>query len=562
MSEIEWEIVPDKVQYFQNEPVTLQVYITKGKISDGHMLRVTVYHRQHAVWSQEKKMQDGMEFHFRMTGRENGLTGWLVRAELLEGGEQISVRYTAFDQADFWYRSPRYGFLSDFAGKDREENEDVEFIRRMHLNVVQFYDWMYRHDDYFPKKADFSDIMGKKGSMDTVREKIDRLHGIGSRAFAYGAVYGAESFQTKNPECQYCHEDGSPMMFIDKIALMDIHRDSQWHDHILEEYQKAIDWGFDGIHMDQYGEPKEALVKKENGMQLRCLEKDFENLIEDARQKMPQAGFIFNAVNNWPMESVAHSSQDCIYIEVWAPHDTYRDLYRLVKTAKAYEPQKQVILAAYLYPFYADCEAAQKGCTAQLAMATICASGGFHLLLGEERGILTQAYYSDYRKMDDRTFCETMKSYYDFITAYGELLFSEAWRDVTDAYTGGINTEICFLGAACGVEPEKDRVWTQVKRGSEGFVIQLVNYMGVESDQWNELHADQPKPVKNLTVTVKIPGKIEGIWMASPDQENGRMKALNYRTDYDLQKDRIITFTVPEVKIWNLIYICRVDETL
>ena len=54
------------------------------------------------------------------------------------------------------------------------------------------------------------------------------MHACGAKAIAYGAVYGAESFQEEHPECSYRYDNGEPMIFIDKIWLMDIHRGTAW----------------------------------------------------------------------------------------------------------------------------------------------------------------------------------------------------------------------------------------------------------------------------------------------------------------------------------------------
>ena len=102
------------------------------------------------------------------------------------------------------------------------------------------------------------------------------------------------------------------------------------------------------------------------------------------------------------------------------------------------------ILAAYLNPFKTEPERNLKGSTAQLAMATIFASGGYHLVLGEEGSVLTEAYYPDNCRIGEHSFRKTLKKYYDFITAYGGLLFPENWTDLTMQYAGGINSEFIF----------------------------------------------------------------------------------------------------------------------
>ena len=83
-------------------------------------------------------------------------------------------------------------------------------------------------------------------------------------------------------------------------------------------------------------------------------------------------GVIFNAVNNWPTETVAAAAQDAVYIEVWPPHDTYFDLYRLIREARLLS-HRNVILAAYLKAFQGeDMDAAER--SFRLAWAVISLS--------------------------------------------------------------------------------------------------------------------------------------------------------------------------------------------
>lgn len=154
----------------------------------------------------------------------------------------------------------------------------------MHLNVIQFYDWMYRHDEFYPESDIYTDIMGRKGSMTAVAKKIEGVHACGAKAIAYGAVYGAESFQEEHPECSYRYDNGEPMIFIDKIWLMDIHRGTAWRKRILQEYGKALEKGFDGVHMDQYGDPKEALILENGKYVIRDLADDFGDLINETKK--------------------------------------------------------------------------------------------------------------------------------------------------------------------------------------------------------------------------------------------------------------------------------------
>ena len=53
------------------------------------------------------------------------------------------------------------------AGRDVEGV--VDNFHRLHLNAVQFYDWMYRHARLLPPTDDFVDPLGRELSLATVR---------------------------------------------------------------------------------------------------------------------------------------------------------------------------------------------------------------------------------------------------------------------------------------------------------------------------------------------------------------------------------------------------------
>src|SRR4030042_393808 len=103
----------------------------------------------------------------------------------------------------------------------------------------------------------------------------------------------------------------------------------------------------------------------------------------------PRVWSCCSCLNAWPLEAMAGVTADAAtYIEVWDPHSTYRDLYELVRRARTLRPDRQVILAAYLRPFHPT-DGRGRGAlnTFRLAAAAINASGGFHLIAGEGRGV-------------------------------------------------------------------------------------------------------------------------------------------------------------------------------
>lgn len=93
-----------------------------------------------------------------------------------------------------------------------------------------------------------------------------------------------------------------------------------------------------------------------------------------------------------------------------------------------------------------------------------------------------------------------MKKYYDFITAYGGLLFPESWTDLTMQYAGGINSEFIFENVDWSPYPEAGKVWIQIyKRGRE-FSIRCVNFTGISDMNWNRTHEEFPQRVEKIKV--------------------------------------------------------------
>ncbi len=69
----------------------------------------------------------------------------------------------------------RYAFLSDFGPGDGNP-EAVQWLRDLHFNAIQFYDWMYRHDALLPPADRFPGPSGPGNRIwSVIREKIGRL---------------------------------------------------------------------------------------------------------------------------------------------------------------------------------------------------------------------------------------------------------------------------------------------------------------------------------------------------------------------------------------------------
>ncbi|MDF2881661.1 MAG: hypothetical protein K0R54_2218 [Clostridiaceae bacterium] len=556
------DVYPSKAQYKKNEKI--EIIVEVENIISASKLKCNVYKLHENILTQDKILNPSeniVKIEFSIDNTKGMLCGYGVKIELYVKDEKVQESSTAFDILDSWRYAPRYGFMADFSPEDFVDKEDLKEMNKYHLNVVQYYDWMYRHDDLIPPEDEFIDPLQRRLSLRTVKNKINLGHEYGMEAMGYGAVYAASpEFYEKNKDSALYKNNGKAMDFAGFLYLMDISMGSKWHEHIIHEFYKAVKFGFDGIHMDQYGYPKEAIGRVMGVNTIRNLREDFPDLINNTRSYIEEKGrkvsLIFNAVNNWPVETVSKAEEDAVYIEVWPPNDTYGDLYNLISNAKKLTPNKQVILAAYMKPFLKELNTAEEKAenAALLAMASIFASGGFHLLLGENNGILCDAYYPKYRIVVNESFKKKLRSYYDFIVKFEELLYDFNIIDTTMVNTGGINGEYTIYGEKASPKAEVNSIWTLIKEKPGYKIINLVNFVGVDDMNWNTAKEKAPDKVKNIVLSLLTCNEIKAVYLCSPDFEQRTPVKLNFEYE-ETDQGRKIKFEIPILEIWDLIYL-------
>ncbi|MCX8026151.1 MAG: glycoside hydrolase family 66 protein, partial [Thermanaerothrix sp.] len=76
-------------------------------------------------------------------------------------GQTLATYCTAFDVLDHWTQMPRYGFLSDFQPNRPNIEAAFRSISKYRLNALQFYDWMYRHEQFLTDQDPYLDPLGR-----------------------------------------------------------------------------------------------------------------------------------------------------------------------------------------------------------------------------------------------------------------------------------------------------------------------------------------------------------------------------------------------------------------
>jgi len=322
------DVYPLKAQFMKGEKITIRMELEnplKEDISAGLIVKVSHIDEIEEVIelsAREIKAGESIVIDVELEPRDEDFKGYGVDVGLIRDGVQIEELSTSFDVVSDWRKTPRYGFLADFYREDIDDKKDVESLRKLHINMVQFYDWMYRGDMLVSPSEEYIDMMGRKVNSRVVKQKISYCHELGMHPVAYGAVYSASrEFYEKHRDWALYDGNSEVLKFIDRFYIMNISPDCPWHAHIIKQYEKAIDiMGFDGIHMDTYGFPKKAISIRGEEKKTEYLDEHFPILIENTRKTLSarkqDVCLIFNNVGNWPVDSIADTSVDAIYIAV------------------------------------------------------------------------------------------------------------------------------------------------------------------------------------------------------------------------------------------------------
>lgn len=457
-------------------------------------------------------------------------------------GQVMAARTTAFDVLNHWIEAPRYGFFSDFHPARDNDAATLDWLLRHHINGVQFYDWQYRWEDLLPESDLFDDGLGRPQSMTTIRRLIDLAHRHNIAAMPYTAIYGASmAFYRQHPEWGFFDAAGEPYLFGDNfIAIMNPTPDAPWNQHLLAEFADVLDHtAFDGIHIDQYGSPKIGFDSAGSRIDLAEIMPQFiDQTAELVQERRGEAGAVlFNAVGNWPIETVAPSRQTASYIEVWPPYNDYLDLNRMITNAQQWGDGKPVILAAYIPP--------ERAINWRLANAVIFASGGFHIETGEPEAMLADPYFPRFGLLsgDQQAL---FNRYYDFLVRYENVLSINTTAgsyerhnavDLGDVRTRGIRS--------------RDRVVPIVRAGSGFETFSLINFLGIDASDWNAPTTAAPTPQTDLTVHIMVSRPVRSVWTASPDDPATMDAALLPFT----VENGLLSLRLPRLNYWTMIVV-------
>ncbi|MFW5942056.1 MAG: glycoside hydrolase family 66 protein [Chloroflexota bacterium] len=540
------EVTLDRATYRPGQTVTVTAHI-HGEFSEptsAHM-RATLNHLNRGVDDvTEAVTLTGGDQTFSLTltppptaPRGYGLDLVLQTAD----GSTLARHTTAFDVLNHWTEAPRYGFLSDFAPGRDDAADTMRTLARYHINALQFYDWMYRHEQLLPDEEPYLDPLDRRLSLDTVEALVDAAHAQNIAAMPYTAVYAASiPFYEEHPDWALFEANGDVHYFGENfLVYMDPRPGSPWTRHLLQQFESVLrETDFDGIHLDQYGAPKEAYDAQGQRFDLADPLAQLIDATQDVVQRHRDDGAVaFNAVTNWPIEAVAPAAQDIVYIEVWDPYVWFEDLHTLIVQAQELSQGKPVVLAAYIDPAWEH--------NVRLMDAIIFASGGGHIELGEQAAVLADPYFPKHRPMSP-VLAEAVRRLYDFAVRYQDVIGART-QNATPAYTRRITVD----SASTNPSQRKNKVWPIVREGQDFTAISLINLRDVEQVRWDQEVPAAPAPLESTTLRLQeVNRDVAVVWLATPDDNDIAPQPLAH----ELQ-DGTLTFTMPSLAYWNLIVI-------
>jgi dextranase len=268
---------------------------------------------------------------------------------------------------------------------------------------------------------------------------------------------------------------------------------------------------------------------------------------------------VFNAVGQYGQQQVATNPDlEFLYTECWPANGqtTYDNLQTAIEDNNTWsDNKKSTVLAAYPDQAYSDGHSASDPAFFNTPGvlyedATIFASGGDHIELGDVDHMLAEPNYVSDSLYMPAALQQAMVNYYNFLTAYEDLLRNgETPNSHAIDLPGGPSTS---TNGSAGT------VWTFASSTSGTDVLQFINFLDLTSDDWMDTDADQPAPIVQHDVEVKYfyTSSVApvSVYVASPDVNGGAAQSLSFTTGTH-GGGKYVTFTLPSLDYWDMAWV-------
>lgn len=512
--------------------------------------------------------------------------GYLVQAVCKdENGFVLDTETVGVDVSSSWTKFPRYGYLTDF-DQYADTGKAIWTLKNYHINGLQYYDTQYRHHKPAPDNTEvWEDWAGKKIYGNTVHNYISSAKQANMTNMQYNMIYAATS--NGNDGSNYWDDgvdEGWGLWYSENNPATDSHGNSLkdkrftfnmgdtptgdstlyffnlwnkgWQDYIFQkEIQSLNTFGFDGWHGDTIGEWGE--MKTADGHYLRVKD-TYTEFLNAAKQALGNKYVMMNPVGAQGIENVNRSNADILYTEIWpwdhdsegVQYNTYSELKKEVEQSRKESNGKSLIIPAYMQKDWGIDHPGTYFNTGAVILtdAAVYSAGGSRLELGDEGKMLNHEYFpTENLKMSDELI-DRERNMYDFVVSYENLL-----RDGQHE----TNNIVYVYNHPHSSKDEAGKIWTSTKADDKYQIIQMINLMGVNDNQWANYDNSDKTPDTQTNVKVKYyyTKDINSVYVASPDPAyNSETRNLKIeKKSYD-DRGNYIEFTVPSLEYWDMIY--------
>ncbi|MCT1404075.1 carbohydrate binding domain-containing protein [Paenibacillus sp. p3-SID867] len=508
---------------------------------------------------------------------ESDFTGYLIEVDVKDAaGVIVDSDTVGVDVSSTWTKFPRYGYVWDFR-QNTNTMERIDKLKNYHINVLQYYDWKYRHHKpVAPNLAQWNDWSGRMIYGDTVKSYITQARAMGISNMAYNMVYAATSgYEQDGVEQDWAlyYADDNPsgkghfsFKMADSTPTGITHlyffnpRNPGWQNYIFGEMNKVFQaFDFDGWHGDTVGEWGKM---KTSDNQTLYVKDTYTEFLNKAKQAIGDKKLVFNPVGAQGIENVNISNVDALYAEIWPwdrdsdglLYDTYFSLKKEIEQSRRESGGKSLVVPAYMSYDYGEQNPGSPFNTAAVMLtgATVYAAGGSRMELGDNGNMLSNEYFPAQNLYMTEELKHRISKLYDFIVAYENLL--------RDGQTETMN-RIEFPAYASSPYGDANKIWAYSKKDSQYEIVQMINLLGVSRNDWraNDGQKESPRQISNFEMKYYYSNEITGVWLASPDVHDGRSKPLAFTKGTD-GNGNYVKITVPSLEFWNLIYMSTEDS--
>ncbi len=477
--------------------------------------------------------------------------GYMVELVEMINGEEIVLGTTAIDVSSDWTKFPRYGFLSNFGTTSASERHSIlNNLKDFHINGLQYYDWHAKHHIPLPldgtgnPENSWVDLFNREVQFETVEGYIDAGHDLNMASMFYNLLFGAWhpedgdgfSEQWLIFDDMYHNTVNSHDLGDFGKILVTNPKNEAWQNYIFDKtHDVYAHLNFDGWHLDQLGD--RGNVYDYGGYQVN-LKTGYNDFMTNLISNFPDKKHALNAVDQFGNSEILSTPVDFAYSEVWS-RIQFADLIQVIlENNEASNNQLNTVLAAYIN--YESSEGNFNTPSVLLADAAIFAFGGAHLELGEH--MLSREYFPSNNLQMDEELKNSLREYYDFMTAYENLL-----RDGGEFIIPSVSSNDVAIN---NWPPVFGNVATVAKQLEGRQAFQFLNFNGVSTLNWrdNEKMQTRPHTFYDVEITISSSSPVSKVWFASPDYKGGASQELDFRKNGDS-----VTFTLPYINYWSMV---------